>query len=126
MDASNERSAQCLNCGDKLQGNFCAHCGQRNDAARLKLRSIAASFFGHLIELDAPIFRTAGRLTISPGAVCRDYIEGRRIRYTNPLKYAFLATTLFVTVALLFEIHVSDGFEALTGVKSAHKFRTIV
>ena len=126
MDVSNKRPAQCLNCGDKLQGTYCALCGQRNGAARLNFRSLAASFIGHLIELDAPIFRTAGRLTVAPGAVCRDYIRGRRIRYTNPLKYAFLTTTLFVAVVLLFEIHVSDGLEALTGVKSGHRYRAIV
>ncbi len=31
-----------------------------------------------------------------------------------------------MAVVLLFEIHVSDGLEALTGVKSGHRYRAIV
>ena len=67
-----------------------------------------------IAELDSPVFRTIARLTISPGAVCRAYIEGDRASYTNPAKYCFLAGAFAVlSVALFGRSEVTGAVVAL-------------
>ncbi len=50
-------------------------------------------------------------MLINPGKVSKDYIEGRRIRYTNPFRF-YLATTIifFLTLGA---INSYDHFEKL-------------
>lgn len=66
---------------------------------QLELRSLVEQAFDGLINLDTRALRTIGDLTIAPAQVCRDYLDGRRVPYVNPFKYAFAAFTLVALVA---------------------------
>lgn len=48
---------------------------------------------------------------ISPGKVSKDYIEGKRVRYTNPFRF-YLATTI-IFFLILGAINSYDHFERL-------------
>ena len=93
MDDSDDiATRQCLNCGARLSGRFCAECGQDSRAGRLKFREILANVADELFKLDLPIARTMIDLTWRPGHVASEYVAGRRQTYTNPLKYCLLLT----------------------------------
>jgi hypothetical protein len=77
---------------------------------RLELRTLVGHAFEGIINLDTRALRTIGELTIDPGTVCRDYIDGRRKPYVNPFKYAF-ATFTFTAL-------VSEALIYLHGVSS--------
>lgn len=108
-----DRPEACPNCGARLSDAYCQQCGQRNERVRLNTRATLKSLFGHLLELDLAVARTFRGLCIRPGGVCLDYVHGRRRRYTNPMKYAFLVMTLMVVVLTLLGIsHSKDMLEA--------------
>jgi hypothetical protein len=88
-------TVSCLGCGAALSGRFCAACGQPI-ALRLSGPGLARSALQQVLELDFASLRTFVGLSWRPGRTPREYVEGRRSAYLNPLKYALLTTTLFV------------------------------
>jgi hypothetical protein len=94
--------AECANCGVQRAGEFCAECGQRAVRGRLTVRGIAQQVAHDVLNLDHGILFTALELTRRPGHAIRDYVEGRRVRYTGPVKYFILtiALTTFATTQL--------------------------
>lgn len=77
------------------------------------------TLFEHLFELEVPILRTVAGLTIRPGRVCREYVEGRRKRYTNPVKYAFLTTTLLTVAIAFFGVDLTGNTQQMLGLNAA-------
>lgn len=95
--------ARCANCeaARPAAGSFCPFCGQDNARGRLRLRDDLREAFESLANLDGKLVRTIGRLTVDPGGVARDYVEGRRIRYVSPVRYALGACALWWAVIAL-------------------------
>ncbi|MBS1571605.1 MAG: DUF3667 domain-containing protein, partial [Bacteroidetes bacterium] len=75
---------KCLNCGSKVDNNYCSVCSQKTDTHRLTPKH----FFYHDIlhgiwHLDKGILFTLKEAVIRPGQASLDYINGKRIRYYN-------------------------------------------
>lgn len=85
---------RCPNCNEPRAGRFCSGCGQRATAGRLTLRSLWGEFASRVFNLDRGLLHTATSLARAPGSVPRDYVEGRRRTYTNPLSFFLIAATL--------------------------------
>lgn len=67
-----------------------------------------------VLELDSRILRTLADLSLAPGAVCRDYIGGRRVAYLNPFAYALAClVTLLLVRAGLDHLHGSPAGDGL-------------
>jgi hypothetical protein len=81
----------CLNCGEKLLGDFCWRCGQEAADFHRPLRSLAADFLENVLNLDSKLLRTVGPLLFRPGWLTREYLAGRRAPYVRPLKLYLLA-----------------------------------
>ena len=99
--ASGERTAalRCPNCGTAAARNFCPECGQEQISVRLGLRDLAREFLDDHVGWSTKVPRTLGRLLLSPGALTRDFIEGRRARYLSPLRLYLLLSVIFFLVA---------------------------
>lgn len=91
----------CLNCHATLVGAYCAQCGQPAGVKRLSFSAVAKQTVEEIAELDRPLLRTCVDLFTRPGRTAADYVEGRRRRYTNPLKYCLLCGTLVVAAPQL-------------------------
>lgn len=78
-------------------------CRESHVHGRLDLRELVEHAFDELANLDTRALRTIGDLTVAPAKVCRDYLDGRRVLYVNPFKYALTGFTfgLLVFEALL-------------------------
>ncbi len=100
--------ATCLNCGEPLLGDFCWSCGQEAVDLRPSFRQLAGELVGDVLNLDTKLLRTLKPLLFRPGAVTRDYLEGRRIGHVTPLKIYLIAVLVFFgLVALLPRTSVS-------------------
>ena len=89
----------CLNCAEPLGGHaYCGACGQRGLHRRLRWRDLMRDVNAQLLEGDLPWWRTLIDLTRAPGQTARAYLDGRRARYVNPVKYAFYALLVSVLV----------------------------
>lgn len=74
----------CLNCGHSISGEFCAHCGQKADTARITLHSLIKNdILGSIWHVEAKFFHTLKNILFSPGTTAMNYISGKRIRYNN-------------------------------------------
>ena len=98
-DLPDALSPNCLNCGSRLKGQYCAVCGQRAHSRLISLWELVNDAFGDLFELDSRIWRTLIPLLLRPGRLTRDYLEGRRVRYMPPFRTYLVLSLLFFVVA---------------------------
>ncbi len=89
----------CLNCGTRLRGQYCGHCGQRARSRLISLWGLLKEAFGDLLEIDSRLWRTLGPLLGKPGQLTRDYLEGRRARYMPPFRTYLVLSVVFFVVA---------------------------
>jgi hypothetical protein len=94
-------SGHCLNCGTELRGPYCHHCGQPDRRFQRVLPVLLRDLLADLVDLDARFLRTLAPLLLRPGRVTREYLRGRRFRYTPPLRlYLFSSLVFFLLAAL--------------------------
>ena len=95
-------SAQCLNCGTPLEGPFCYYCGQPDKNFMRFFPALLREFLEDFLELDSRFMRTMKPLLFLPGKLTRDYLDGKRFRYTPPLRlYIFSSMAFFILAAML-------------------------
>ena len=92
------RGATCENCGTALAGAYCHACGQRAEIRPLTLRSFAAGATTDVFDHDSRALRTLRALVTSPGRLTREFIDGHRIRYVQPVKLYLLTAGFFFIV----------------------------
>jgi hypothetical protein len=95
-------SVGCLNCAATFHGRYCHRCGQKIPT-RLTIPGVLGNSLNQLLELDSAMLRTVLGLTARPGRLAREYVVGRRAAYMNPLKYAFLATTMYILLVTILQ-----------------------
>ncbi len=86
----------CLNCGCEFNGRYCTSCGQSSKTGPLTVRKMLEGTFKGFIDFDKPLYRTLIGLTIRPGSMISEYVEGKRVGYANPIKYCLSISTLLV------------------------------
>ncbi|WP_435624924.1 DUF3667 domain-containing protein [Flagellimonas sp.] len=95
------RGTKCLNCGHELDvsDKYCPNCSQMNSTKKVALRDFFDEFFSSLVNYDSKLLKTLTALLIRPGTITKDYIQGKRIAYTNPFRFllslAFLYFLMF-------------------------------
>ncbi len=104
----------CRNCGARLGDVYCGACGQNHRHARLRLAAVFEDAFEGLASFDSRIIRTVVGLTRRPGSMIREYVEGRRIAFTHPLKYALVTCAIWLLVMRQLNPLDLSGFEGLT------------
>ncbi len=92
-------SPRCLNCGTALEGPFCHYCGQPDRNFMRFFPALLREFLSEFLELDSRFSRTMKPLLFQPGKLTRDYLDGRRFRYTPPLRLYLFSSILFFLVA---------------------------
>ena len=88
-------SATCLNCRAATNGNYCQQCGQATHLHVPSAREFLHEFIAHYVALEGTLWKSLGKLVFKPGFLTREYIEGRRVRYLEPLR-------LYLTFSILF------------------------
>ena len=96
----NQHHEHCLNCGHPLSGNYCGNCGQEAKELRRPFFKLSREAVQSLFELDGRAFRTLFYLLTKPAFLCTEYFNGRRIRYSTPLR-------LFLVISVSFFLLVS-------------------
>ncbi|MDF0715595.1 DUF3667 domain-containing protein [Muricauda sp. 334s03] len=95
------RGVKCLNCGHPLDisDKYCPNCSQANSTKKLTLKVFFDEFFSSLINYDSKLLKTLSALLLRPGRITKDYINGKRVTYTNPFRFllslAFLYFLMF-------------------------------
>ena len=126
-----EQSRTCPSCGATGKGRFCDHCGEkRRDNHDFSIRHYLSEAVETFTHFDSKILRTAWRLVAHPGALSADYLEGRRIRYVNPLRLFLLFSVLYYfsnsifpynafTTTLATQLHQNDYYHSFAATQVA-------
>ncbi|MET0248300.1 MAG: DUF3667 domain-containing protein [Sphingobium sp.] len=85
----------CRHCGAAMTTPYCGQCGQKA-AHRFVWRDIRKEGWDRLRLFELSFVRTLWRLLLTPGAVARDYVLGRRTTLTHPLKLLLALVTILV------------------------------
>jgi hypothetical protein len=91
------KEKDCLNCGTIVQGRFCHVCGQENLVFKENFWSLSMHFISDILHFDGKFFRTIKDLFARPGFVPKEYINGKRVRYLDPIRmYLFTSAVFFI------------------------------
>lgn len=101
--------SSCLNCGEPMQGPYCASCGQLAREVKHSVLYFLKELLRVVFELDGRAYRTVFYLLTRPGFLTTEYFNGRRQRYTPPLRLF-----LVISIALFLLISVANTLGSLT------------
>ncbi len=96
-----EEIKSCGNCSEPLTGQYCHHCGQRDRSRMISLWELVRDLIGDLFEVDSRLWRSLVPLLVRPGKLTREYLAGRRVHYTPPLRMYLVLSILFFVIASL-------------------------
>jgi len=90
----------CLNCGAPVAERYCSRCGQdRGRTPHVPLSELLGEAASELFALDGRMARTVLPFFFRPGYLTAEYLAGRRVRYSSPLRLYLLTTLLFFLLA---------------------------
>jgi hypothetical protein len=97
----------CLNCGATVTGKYCSECGQENVEPKESAGHLISHFFNDVTHFDGKFFSTLKQLLFRPGFLSKEYMNGRRARYLNPIRmYLFTSFIFFLVFFSVF--HIND------------------
>ena len=111
MEASKISAIHCKNCEHTFEGKFCPNCGQSVFEYQRPFRFLLVDFTGNLFAFDTRFWKSLKALTIKPGRLTKDFIQGKRARYMPPFRFYIFVSFLFFFIFSGFlgnEVSVSD------------------
>ncbi|MDH3589532.1 MAG: DUF4286 family protein [Gammaproteobacteria bacterium] len=105
----------CQNCKRMLEGQYCAQCGQRDKNQIISLWELLRDLVGDVFEVDSRIWRTLRPLLFRPGQLTNEYLRGRRVHYTPPLRLYLITSLIFFLVVFFNSTTNLDGDLTING-----------
>ncbi len=94
------KAPTCLNCGEKLLGDFCWRCGQEAADFHRPLRSLASDFLDNVLSLDSKLLRTVFALLLKLLYLRRGILYLDHLVFALHLHaFAFVVLTAAVLIA---------------------------
>lgn len=91
------KEKDCLNCGTIVLGRFCHKCGQENIQNHQNFISLTKHFVFDIFHFDGKFFDTLRYLLFKPGVVAKEYVNGKRSKYLDPIRmYLFTSAVFFL------------------------------
>jgi len=91
------RGTECRNCGHILDvsDKYCPNCSQANSTKKLALKDFLDEFLSSVINYDSKLLKTLYTMLVRPGTITKDYINGKRVAYTNPFRFLLSLAFLY-------------------------------
>lgn len=105
---------KCQNCGGFVRKRFCPKCGQENVETRQPFHYLFTHFIEDLVHYDGSFWETFKNLFFKPGALTKEYLEGKRKKFVAPVKlYIFVSFFVFFVGGLISKLTTTDTDENL-------------
>ncbi len=102
-------TTKCLNCQQKIDSQFCPHCGQESSTHRFSMKHFFIHVFVNgVFQLDKGFFYTLRELFVRPGHSIREYIEGKRTQHFNYFTFIILTITIGHLVGSVTDVRLID------------------
>lgn len=90
----------CANCEHPVNGRYCSNCGQSVIDFHRPFFSVLSESLGDALSLDNKFLHTIVPLFIRPGYLTKEFMKGKRARYTPPFRlYLFLTFFAFLLLS---------------------------
>ena len=96
--------SHCKNCQTPLkpENNYCPNCSQSRLSLTQPFTKTVSQALHELLDIDGRLANTIKKLMFSPGYLSKEFIEGRRVSYTPPLRmYLVISLLFFVMIPLI-------------------------
>ena len=93
-------TSNCTNCSKPLPGQaeFCPACGQSIKVIKRPWREVFGELVVELFDFDGRMLRSLRYLLTRPGFLTHEYVSGRRLSYTSPVRMYLLISLVFFFV----------------------------
>lgn len=92
----------CKNCGYVFEGNYCSNCGQAANTKRLSWGFIIHNLEYDIFNFDHGIIYTVGQIFVRPGKTIKEYLDGKRKKYTPPITYIAVISVIYYIFRSIF------------------------
>src|SRR5690349_5843120 len=89
----------CKNCESTVDANFCSNCGQKAHIHRITIGHVVHEFIHAVTHADKGFLLLIKKLITRPGIVARQYIEGKRKTYFNPLSFIVITSAIHAFIS---------------------------
>jgi len=90
----------CSNCQSSLDGEYCSTCGQRKLDLEKPIWSLLGAVISETFEVDGRAALTVRTLFRHPGMLTGEFLAGRRVAYSPPLRlYLVFSIVFFLLIA---------------------------
>ncbi|PKQ62468.1 hypothetical protein BZG02_12120 [Labilibaculum filiforme] len=90
----------CANCEHPVSGSYCSNCGQSVKSFQRPFFTVVSESLGDALSLDNRFLHTLWPLIVRPGFITKEFMKGRRARYTPPFRlYLFLTFFAFLLLS---------------------------
>ncbi|VXC43601.1 DUF3667 domain-containing protein [Massilia sp. 9I] len=103
-----QHTSSCKNCDATTSGNYCHQCGQATHLHVPSAREFLHEFLSHYVAIEGKLWRSLKLLVTKPGLLTREYIEGRRVRYVEPLRLYLSFSIIFFALIKLSGVEIAD------------------
>lgn len=97
-----ENKILCLNCQTELQGEYCHVCGQKATQRKPTVKEFILEYLNIAFVWDTHFLKTLWQLLRRPGHLTNEYVSGKFVSYTHPLKLNMFLLFVFITLFVLF------------------------
>jgi hypothetical protein len=102
----------CRNCGTHLEDRYCPHCGQdRLTGRQHSFGRMVINLCTSIFTFDDKVWVTIRKLLFRPGFLSKEYVSGRVMPYTLPIKLFWMMVLIFTIV---FSFHDTSSSVVLT------------
>jgi len=104
----------CKNCGEPVEKKYCPNCGQKVAIKRLELKHLLHDIPHAIFHVDSGFFYNLKELFIRPGVAIKNYLEGRRQPFFNPITYMAVLLVFNYFAVKVTNLHYYDNEELLS------------
>ena len=102
------KEKNCLNCGTTVIGKYCHVCGQENIEPQESFWQLISHFFSDVTHFDGKFFSSLKDLLFKPGFLSKEYMNGKRTSYLNPIRmYLFTSFVFFLVFFSIINVNES-------------------
>ena len=92
------KEKDCLNCAANVEGRYCRVCGQENIVPHQKFFGLVKHFIYDVFHFDGKFFDTLKFLLFRPGFIAKQYVQGKRQSYLDPIRMYLFTSAIFFLV----------------------------